>query len=520
MHAWGDGFGAVEFVHDFSTLENSTVGPEGRLDSPAIVRESVRGGGKPPRAKQKAPRAKQKFETVSRRYVRLQVGIDALIGFAVFGLTNFVSDIPVSSRMILLTLAGTAIWPLLVLLAAGYRRRNIGIGTHELAAVVKAGGAMIVIGAYPAALLREEAVLFLVLITTPLCVALSLVSRFMARQALHARQRTGDGCRRTLAVGPLDAIRALQEGLDREPHSGITVTAACLPARQHDESPGVPVLGDLSSVREVVAEQHFDAVAVTGGECMNQGYLRKLAWSLEDADVELLVAPGLVEVAGPRLHIRPVIGVPLLHVDQPRFTGWPRVLKRTSDIVLTTVGLVLLAPLLIAVAIGIRLQDGGPVFFRQVRIGKNGEPFEMLKFRSMVVDAEARKAELMDRNEGHGGLFKMSSDPRVTRLGQFLRDWSLDELPQLFNVLKGSMSLVGPRPHLADELAEMPGEASRRSLVTPGLTGLWQISGRSDLPGSEGIRLDLRYVENWSVTLDLFIMWKTARAVLTRSGAH
>jgi lipopolysaccharide/colanic/teichoic acid biosynthesis glycosyltransferase len=196
------------------------------------------------------------------------------------------------------------------------------------------------------------------------------------------------------------------------------------------------------------------------------------------------------------------------------------VLKRTTDLTLTSVGLMLLAPLLAIVAIGVRIQDGGPVFFRQVRIGRDGEPFEMLKFRSMVVDAEARKAELMKLNEGHGGLFKLSADPRVTRFGQFLRDWSIDELPQLFNVLEGSMSLVGPRPHLAQELAVMPGEASRRSLVTPGLTGLWQISGRSDLPGSEGIRLDLRYVENWSITLDLFILWKTARAVINRSGAH
>jgi len=190
------------------------------------------------------------------------------------------------------------------------------------------------------------------------------------------------------------------------------------------------------------------------------------------------------------------------------------------DVVLTALGLIALLPLLVGVALGIKLTDGGPVLFRQTRIGRGGQPFEMLKFRSMVVDAEARKAALMARNEGHGGLFKLTDDPRITPLGRFIRAWSIDELPQLLNVLSGSMSLVGPRPHLAHEVALMPPDASRRALVTPGLTGLWQISGRSDLPGEEGVRLDLRYVENWSITLDLFIIWKTFRAVLTKSGAR
>lgn len=512
----GDGC-AVDYVHNFDTISQRTTSEITRPHR--FDRISPAGRGRPD---SEARDESQSFDTVSRRYVRAQVVVDALIGFAVFGLTNLLApaDIPVTSRMILLTLAGTLIWPVLVSLSAGYRRRNIGIGTRELGAVARAGGALIIIGAYPAAVLREEAVLYLVLITTPLCVAFSLVSRFVARKRLHARQQTGEGSRRTLAVGSFDAVRALQAGLASEPHCGITITAACLPTHEQDEAPGVPVLGDLDAVREVVKQHGLDAVAVTGGECMNQRYLRKLAWSLEDIDVELLVAPGLVEVAGPRLHIRPVIGVPLLEVEQPKFSGWTRVLKRTTDLTLASVGLVLLAPFLAIIAIVVKMQDRGPVFFRQIRIGKNGEPFEMLKFRSMVVDAEARKAALMELNEGHGGLFKLTADPRVTRFGQLLRDWSIDELPQLFNVVQGSMSLVGPRPHLAHELAVMPGEASRRSLVTPGLTGLWQISGRSDLPGSEGVRLDLRYVENWSITLDLFILWKTIRTVLNRAGAR
>ena len=219
------------------------------------------------------------------------------------------------------------------------------------------------------------------------------------------------------------------------------------------------------------------------------------------------------------MHIRPLMGFPLLHVEEPHFTGWRRVVKRMSDLLLASVGLLIILPVMLGIAAARSDQDRGPVLFRQARIGREGKPFTMLKFRSMVVDAEDRKLELMANNEGKGGLFKLSHDPRVTRLGRFLRDFSLDELPQLFNVLAGSMSLVGPRPHLASELAQMPTEASRRSLVTPGLTGLWQVSGRSDLEGVDAIRLDLRYVENWSLSLDLQILWKTISAVLARRGA-
>jgi exopolysaccharide biosynthesis polyprenyl glycosylphosphotransferase len=280
------------------------------------------------------------------------------------------------------------------------------------------------------------------------------------------------------------------------------------------------VLGNLSQVAEVVRTMGCDAVAVTSDDATRYNYLRELAWSLEGAGVELLVDPGLVEVAGPRMHIRPLMGFPLLHVEEPHFTGWRRGVKRVSDLVLASVGLVLLAPVLLAIAAVVKLQDGGPVIFRQTRVGRGGQLFTMLKFRSMVTDAETRKADLMSRNEGNGGLFKLRADPRITRVGRILRDFSLDELPQLFNVLAGSMSLVGPRPHLASELAQMPTAASRRSLVTPGLTGLWQVSGRSNLEGDDAIRLDLRYVENWSLTLDLQILWKTISAVVAKRGAR
>ena len=338
---------------------------------------------------------------------------------------------------------------------------------------------------------------------------------------LHFVQSRGRSLRHVLVVGGFGAAQQLSERIQREPDAGMKVIGVCLPSSELPRPvvDGIPVLGSLGQAPEVVRNMGCDAVAVTSDDATRNNYLRELAWSLEGAGVELLVDPGLVEVAGPRMHIRPLMGFPLLHVEEPHFTGWRRLVKRATDIVLSSIGLLIISPLMLAIAAVVKLQDGGPVVFRQARIGRDGRPFTMLKFRSMVADAEERKLELMVHNEGKGGLFKLSRDPRVTRFGRFLRSFSLDELPQLFNVLAGSMSLVGPRPHLASELAQMPSEAIRRSLVTPGLTGLWQVSGRSNLEGDDAIRLDLRYVENWSLTLDLLILWKTMSAVLARRGA-
>jgi exopolysaccharide biosynthesis polyprenyl glycosylphosphotransferase len=249
-------------------------------------------------------------------------------------------------------------------------------------------------------------------------------------------------------------------------------------------------------------------------------YLRQLSWQLEGTGIELLVAPGLIEVAGPRLHIRPFEGLPLLSIEQPCFEGWRRVIKGGADRAVAGLVLVLLAPVLAGIALAVKLNSPGPVLYRQERVGLNGRSFTMLKFRSMVVDADRRLEDLRGDNISDGLLFKMRSDPRVTPVGRLLRRLSLDELPQLFNVLRGTMSLVGPRPPLPGEVARYDTSVSRRLLVKPGLTGLWQISGRSDLSWEESVRLDLRYVENWSLAMDALILWKTGRAVLSRSGAY
>jgi exopolysaccharide biosynthesis polyprenyl glycosylphosphotransferase len=480
--------------------------------------------------------ANKRFAAWSRRYLIAIATADALVGGIAAALPASISDtLSWNHRAVLLCLLGVLVWPVAIALSRGYRRNRIGIGFDEPGAVIRAGMVVVVAVALPAGFMAVPAgtldpngafnllyaLLKLVAVGTPLAVVLSLLVRFLAHRGLRFLQRQGRSLRHVLVAGGFGAAQQLSERIQREPDTGMKVIGLCLPSSELPRPvvDGIPVLGSLRQVPDVVRSMGCDAVAVTSDDVTRYNYLRELAWSLEGAGVELLVDPGLVEVAGPRMHIRPLMGFPLLHVEEPHFTGWRWMMKRVSDIVLASVGLLIISPVMLAIAAGVKLQDGGPIVFRQARIGRQGKPFTMLKFRSMVVDAEARKLELMEHNEGKGGLFKLSRDPRVTRLGQFLRDFSLDELPQLFNVLGGSMSLVGPRPHLASELAQMPSEASRRSLVTPGLTGLWQVSGRSELEGHDAIRLDLRYVENWSLSLDLQILWKTISAVLAKRGA-
>jgi exopolysaccharide biosynthesis polyprenyl glycosylphosphotransferase len=473
--------------------------------------------------------ASKRFAEWSRRYLIILAVADALIGgFAAAAPASISDTLSGSNAVSKLFFVGLLVWPAAIALRRGYRRDRIGVGFDEPRAVLRACSTVVVAGALPVGFMAIPtgastmyALLKLVVCSVPFAVVLSLAARFLARKALHHLQRNGRSLRHLVVVGSFAAAQQLTERIQREPYGGMKVVGVCLPTAELPRPvvDGIPVLGNLNQVAEVVHALGCDAVAVTSDDATRYSYLRELAWSLEGAGVELLVDPGLVEVAGPRMHIRPLMGFPLVHVEEPNFTGWRRFVKRISDIVLTSIGLIVIAPAMLAIAAVIKLQDGGPVIFRQQRVGQGGELFTMLKFRSMVPDAEDRKIQLLHYNEGNGGLFKMRDDPRITPFGRLLRSSSLDELPQLFNVLAGSMSLVGPRPHLASELALMPSEASRRSLVTPGLTGLWQVSGRSNMEGDDAIRLDLRYVENWSFTLDLLILWKTMSAVLAKRGA-
>ena len=529
--------GSVRHGHDLRELQPDGVGLLD--DSPTLrLRSFDRVSSDQPTAPEPITVSASKgFATWSRRYLVSVAVADALVGGISAAVPASISNTLSGYNAVpLLCLIGLVVWPVAIAICRGYRRNRIGIGFDEPGAVVRAGMLIVVAGALPAGFMAVPtgaldptgvftftlyALLKLVATGVPFAVLLSLLIRFSARRGLRFLQSRGRGLRHVLVVGGFGAAQQLSKRIQVEPDTGMKVVGLCLPSTELPRPVvhGIPVLGSLSQVSKVASATGCDTVAVTSDDATRYNYLRELAWSLEGTGVELMVDPGLVEVAGPRMHIRPLMGFPLLHVEEPHFTGWRRIVKRISDLVLTSVGLLTICPLLLVIAAVVKLQDGGPVIFRQARIGREGKPFIMLKFRSMSLDAEDRKLELMQYNEGKGGLFKLNADPRVTRFGKFLRSFSLDELPQLFNVLAGSMSLVGPRPHLASELAQMPSEASRRSLVTPGMTGLWQVSGRSNLEGDDAIRLDLRYVENWSLTLDLQILWKTISAVLARHGA-
>jgi len=366
------------------------------------------------------------------------------------------------------------------------------------------------------------------MIALPTGAVLLLMSRWVARRVVvWARKHRGRCITRLLIVGSPQAVRDLTLGFSREPWSGYDIVGACIPGQYSRPAIGIPgigeipVLGDESAVARAVVASGSHAVAVAATEQFHGTGLRDLSWELENLDVDLLVAPGVIDVAGPRLHMRPVAGLPLIHVEKPQYHGAKRFQKRAFDIVFSGLALVCGLPLLLLIALAVKLSSRGPVFYRQERIGLDGEPFEMIKFRTMVVGADAMLEQVAHLNEADSGvLFKIRKDPRVTPLGRFLRKYSLDELPQFINVFVGQMSVVGPRPPLENEVASYDDHTMRRLLVKPGITGLWQVSGRSDLSWEDSVRLDMFYVENWSMMADVVIALKTARVVFTHAGSY
>ncbi|MCW2527032.1 MAG: exopolysaccharide biosynthesis polyprenyl glycosylphosphotransferase, partial [Pseudonocardiales bacterium] len=368
-----------------------------------------------------------------------------------------------------------------------------------------------------------------VVIALPLAALLSICGRYYVRKQLHHARARGDLRTAVIAVGDAESVADLAHRMHAERHLGMQVVGACIPRKQLSDQKALNILaeakvtplGDLDSVVTAVSRSQADAVAVTSSRDMTPNRLRELSWQMERVHADLIVSPGLIEVAGPRLHIRPITGLPLLQIEKPEFAGMRRVVKGFVDRTAAGFGLLLLSPIMLVLILMVRMNSAGPAFFHQTRVGKDGEEFKIWKFRSMYVDAEARLADHLAENENvGGGMFKMKVDPRVTSVGRIIRRFSLDELPQLINVLNGTMSLVGPRPPLPREVATYPSDVRRRLLVRPGVTGLWQVSGRSDLSWEETVRLDLRYVENWSLGQDAMILWKTLSAVLHGSGAY
>jgi exopolysaccharide biosynthesis polyprenyl glycosylphosphotransferase len=467
------------------------------------------------------------------RYQRALVAVDLLTASLAVGLAfllRFGKQTTHSGAYnLLLCLLIPLGWVTVVAANRAYEGRFVGVGSQEFSRMFHAFlhvSAIIAMASFAA---RVDLSRALVLAALPLCLAFGLAGRYGARKWLHAQRARGKALNSVLVVGDANAIVEFTELVRRDRHAGLSVVGACVPSEAvvdpelHDalDTIEVPVLGDVDSVVRAVQACGADTVAVVTSGLVGPEKLRWISWQLEGSSTSLVVSPGLIEVAGPRLHIQPVAGLPLLHVEEPEFTGFRRLVKGAFDRSMAALVLLLLAPLFLALVVAIRVTSRGPAFFRQTRIGRDGRNFTMLKFRSMYVDAEARLSGLRDHNQhGDGVLFKMRNDPRVTAVGRLLRKFSLDELPQLINVLTGSMSLVGPRPPLPREVACYEAHDRRRLLVKPGLTGLWQVSGRSDLAWDESVRLDLRYVENWSIASDLLIVWKTMFAVIRGTGAY
>ena len=354
-----------------------------------------------------------------------------------------------------------------------------------------------------------------------------LLARWLIRQHLNVNRQMGHSMSRLLLLGGPSAVAHLARSLRTAQHAGYLPVAVYTPNTSEfpsvEPESGLPVVGnspDAKAIVEAIEACSADAVAVSAGVQLHPQTLRHLGWELASRNVGLIMAPALTDIAGPRIHTQQVAGLPLIHVTTPTLEGGQRVAKRLFDVAVSALLIVLSLPVMAVVAILIKLDDGKPVLFKQDRVGMKGTPFQMFKFRSMVLDAEARLDSLRGSNEGSGLLFKMKDDPRVTSIGRLLRKFSLDELPQLFNVFMGSMSLVGPRPPLPSEVEAYEQDVRRRLLVKPGLTGLWQVSGRSNLSWQDSVRLDLYYVENWSLAGDLLILLKTFRAVFRSAGAY
>jgi exopolysaccharide biosynthesis polyprenyl glycosylphosphotransferase len=422
---------------------------------------------------------------------------------------------------LVLSLTLPLLWLIAVRVAGGYEKRYLGAGADEFRKVLNAGVSLTAAFALISYAANNELSRAYLSISMPVVIGLDLLARFALRKRLHFRRLRGECMSTVVAVGHEAAVEQLINELRRESHHGLQVVAACLAGEAElTEVAGVPVVGNLDATATVVRNIGAGTVAVLSCPEMDGVKLRTLAWELEKTSTDLCVAPALIDVAGPRTTIRPTAGLTLLHVDHPQLSGPRQVLKDMFDRFAAALGLLAISPLLLAIAVAIRLSDKGPALFTQARVGKDGGQFKIYKFRTMVVDAEARLADLQARNESDGVLFKMRDDPRITAVGAWLRRWSLDELPQLLNVLLGDMSLVGPRPALPREAEQYADHVRRRLVVKPGVTGLWQVSGRSNLTWDESVRLDLRYVENWSFALDMQILWKTLAAVSKKSGAY
>lgn len=354
-----------------------------------------------------------------------------------------------------------------------------------------------------------------------------IATRIMWRRHTSRQRERGLNQNRLLIVGATSAARDIAAEFAKDPWAGYHIAGICTPlGPTHPKEVltvagrNIPIVGTDEAILDAVARTGVDTVALAATHHLRPTDIRRLMWELEEQGVDMMVAPGLIDITNQRLTSRPVAGMAVFEIAKPQYSRANSLIKRTFDLLFAVAALAAVAPVMIVTALAVKLTSAGPIFYKSERIGIDGKPFRMTKFRSMYVDADARQAELIEANGGNALFFKMKDDPRVTKVGKVIRKFSIDELPQFFDVLTGDMSVVGPRPQVRREVDTYDDLVSHRLAVKPGLTGLWQISGRSDLEAEDAIRLDLTYVENWSLSQDILIILKTIRTVLTGDGAY
>jgi exopolysaccharide biosynthesis polyprenyl glycosylphosphotransferase len=463
------------------------------------------------------------FSAWVRGYVRWLPVVDVLVSLlaAVLALA-VVRDVPVASP------AGAfaaAVFPLGMLaalwLARCYEVRVASVGTEEVRRSLIGSARLAGVLGIAAYLTSWAAARSLLLVALPVTVLVVVLVRVAARLELGRMRARGEGRRRVLVLGTERSAAEMIRTLSLSKIDVFDVVGVLTDASLGNEVEGVPVLGRTNDVRRAVITSAASAIIVAPWSPISQDGVRRLSWDTADLGVELYLSPNVMDVAGSRINVQITAGVPMLHIDAPEFGGVARVVKTVFDRSAAMLGLIIISPVMLAIAIAVRVTSPGRAVFRQERVGKGGSTFTMYKFRSMREDAEQVLEDVAEKNKHDGGpMFKATEDPRVTKVGSFIRRFSLDELPQLWNVVKGDMALVGPRPPLPREVSQYDDTAHRRLLVRPGLTGLWQVSGRSDLTWEESVRLDLYYIDNWSVVSDIAILGRTGSAVINGKGAY
>lgn len=462
--------------------------------------------------------------TWRRQFVTMLIAFDTFLVFGTVATFTLIQAIP---EFFWINAAIGFVWLLSLALLRTRALDHIGAGVTEYKRVVNAGWLTAGIIAVASVVLQVGELRPVLLLVVPFGTAALLTERWVLRRWLNGKARSGCHLSNVVVVGSATDVAYVRAQLQRSAVATYNVVGTVLDIAPGDaswgldvDSQGLPRARGIELSVGLVSDTGADAVIVAGPLNSGSRAVRELCWNLESTETQIIMVSSLTNVAGPRIRVRPVDGLPMMHVDLPSFSGSTFILKRAMDIIGAFSALIILTPLLLILSLLVKRDSVGPVFFIQERVGLRGSTFKMFKFRSMVANAETLKDDLRLLDEGNGMLFKLKQDPRVTKIGGWMRKHSLDELPQFFNVLRGDMSLVGPRPPLPDEVAAYTGHTDRRLYIKPGLTGLWQVSGRSDLPEDEAVRLDLYYVENWSLLGDFMIMWRTLKVMLNGKGAY